>query len=288
MTKIDQEIKLNSPNRATFAKHFFQNKLALFGSIVLLILFLMGIFAPVIGQGYDAVNISSRFAPPSFAHPFGTDHFGRDLLARIAYGARTSLLVSAASVFLALIIGVPLGVISGYLGHWVDVILMRAMDALMAFPGLVLALFLRFILGPGLVSLILTITFVGVAIFARTARGSVLQEKEKEYVVSALAIGRTVFGILFRHILPNILAVIIVLATAFLANAIVIEASLSFLGIGAPPTQPSWGTILGDSQRYMQTHAYIAIFPGVMIFLAVLGVNLLGDGLRDIFDPSNR
>lgn len=263
-----------------------RNKMALFGLAVVVMLIFLAVFAPHLAPADpNALSIKDRFAKPSAAHPFGTDNFGRDVVSRVIYGARISLQVGITSVILALILGVSVGALASYFGGQVDNVTMRVMDAVLAFPSIMLALLLRFVLGPSITSVMMAIAVIRIPIFARTVRSSVLSEREKEYVEAARAIGQTNLKILFSHILPNALAPLIVLVTVLFANAILIEASMSFLGIGSPPPAISWGMMLSDGRQYMQEHLHVVLFPGLAISLAVLGVNLFGDGLRDALDP---
>jgi len=231
------------------------------------------------------MDVPNRFALPSASHLFGTDRFGRDILSRVLYGARISLKVGFVSVILGLIVGVCLGSVAAYAGGIADSVVMRLMDALLAFPSVMLALLLRFVLGPSITSVMIAIAIIRIPTFARTVRSSVLAEREREYVLAARSVGQTHLKILFRHILPNALTPVIVLVTVLFANAILIEASMSFLGIGTPPPQPSWGIMLSDGRQYMEQHPHVVLFPGLAISIVVLGINLLGDGLRDILDP---
>lgn len=252
----------------------------------MVVMIVVAILAPLIApMDPIATNIDERLALPSTSHPFGTDNFGRDILSRVIFGAQISLRVGVTSVVLALMFGLPIGAIASYTGGKVDNVVMRFMDALLAFPSIMLALLLRFVLGPSIESVMIAIAIIRIPIFARTVRSSVLSEREKEYVTAARSIGQSSFMILARHILPNTLAPLIVLSTVLFANAILIEASMSFLGIGTPPPNPSWGTMLSDGREFMQDYPHLVLFPGAAISIAVLGVNLLGDGLRDILDP---
>ena len=263
-----------------------RSRLATFGLVATVLLVVVGIAAPVLAPLDPLeIDVPNRFARPSLRHPFGTDRFGRDILSRVIYGARISLLVGFISVILGLVIGVPLGAIASYTGGVFDGVVMRLMDAVLAFPSIMLALLLRFALGPSIGSVMAAIGIIRIPVFARTVRSSVLGEREKEYVMAARAIGQGRLGILFRHILPNALAPLIVLVTVLFANALLIEAAMSFLGIGTPPPQPSWGTMLNDGREFMQNHPQVVLFPGLAISVMVLGINLLGDGLRDILDP---
>ncbi|WP_322805741.1 ABC transporter permease [Thermanaerothrix sp.] len=266
-----------------------RHRLALVGIILTAIILIMAIFAEVIAP-YDPLEIrlKERLQPPSAAHIMGTDHLGRDIFSRVVYGARISLQVGVVSVALGTIVGLFVGMAAGYLGRSVDTVLMSIMDAIYAFPAILLALALVAAFGQGLVTVMTAIAIVRIPIFARTVRSSILAEKEKEYVEAARCIGQREWLILFRHILPNILAPLIVVTTTYFAAAIVVEASLSFLGLGVPPPAASWGVMLNDGRKYMEQAPYVVVYPGLAISLAVLGFNLLGDGLRDVLDPRLR
>jgi peptide/nickel transport system permease protein len=247
---------------------------------------LVGIVAPlVVTADPVAMNFGALLKGPSAAHPLGTDQFGRDVLARLVWGARLSVSIGAAAVALALIVGVPIGALSGYAGGAIDNVLMRCMDALLAFPALLLALGLVAIMGPGSTSTTLAIGIVYTPGVARLTRGVVLAERPQEYVQAAHALGQRDRWVLVRHILPNCVSALLVQASVNFANAMVIEAGLSFLGIGTPPPTASWGLMLNEARAFMTSAKHVAIAPGVAISLAVLGWNLLGDGLRDALDP---
>ncbi len=233
-------------------------------------------------------NLLLRKAPPSKAHPLGMDEVGRDVLSRIIYGSRVSLEVGFLSVIGAIIVGVFIGAVSGYAGGWVDNIVMRLMDILLAFPSLLLALAIVTILGPGLLNMLYAIAIVSIPTYARLVRASVLAEKETDYVLAARAIGAGHLRILFRQIMPNALTPIIVQGTLGIGTAILDAAALGFLGLGAQPPTPEWGTMLSRAQQVFFSAPHIGIFPGIAIMLAVLGFNLLGDGLRDALDPRLR
>lgn len=283
--------KPNRPGRSASPwecmwRDLVRSKQALFGLAVFGVLVAVAALAPIIAPADPlAMDVPNRFAPPSLAHPFGTDNFGRDILSRVLYGAQISLKVGFVSVILGLVMGVSVGALASYTGGIADNVSMRLMDALLAFPSIMLALLLRFVLGPSITSVMIAIAIIRIPIFARTVRSSVLAEREKDYVLAARSIGQKHVSILFRHILPNTLAPLIVLVTVLFANAMLIEASMSFLGIGTPPPEPSWGIMLSDGRQFMQKHPHVVLFPGLAISLVVLGVNLLGDGLRDILDP---
>ncbi len=233
-------------------------------------------------------NLLLRKAPPSSKHWLGMDEVGRDMLSRIIYGSRVSLEVGFLSVIGAIMLGVLIGATSGYAGGWVDNVVMRLMDILLAFPSLLLALAIVTILGPGLLNMLYAIAIVSIPTYARLVRASVLSEKETDYVLAARAIGASHPRILFRQIMPNALTPIIVQGTLGIGTAILDAAALGFLGLGAQPPTPEWGTMLSRAQQVFFSAPHIGIFPGLAIMLAVLGFNLLGDGLRDALDPRLR
>jgi len=256
------------------------------GAVVVLLIVLLAVFASQVAPySMDEMRVADQIQPPSRIHRLGTDQFGRDILSRIVYGSRVSVVVGLLSVGLALVVGVSLGSVAAYYGGWWDESLMRVVDLLMAFPEIVLAIALIAIVGPSFGDLILVVAFTRVSHFARLARGQVLLVKEQEYTTAARAIGLRSPLILLRHILPNIGAPIIVLASLNVATAINAEAALSFLGIGIQPPLASWGTMIADGRRFVLSAPWIATFPGLAISFAILGFNLLGDALRDMFDP---
>jgi ABC-type dipeptide/oligopeptide/nickel transport system permease subunit len=265
------------------------NYATLLGIIIIVAMFAVAVFAPqLVPYEYDEMIIKDKLTGPSGAHFLGTDQFGRDILARIAYGARISLIVGLGGTALAMAAGVLLGAIAGYLGGWWDEILMRVLDVWMAFPYIVLAIVLAWVIGPGLQNLVLVIGIIRTPQFARITRGSVLTIKEMEFVEAAKSLGQRSLLILWRHILPNCISPIIVYASLCVATAISAEAALGFLGLGIQPPTPSWGMMLAEGQRYMFDAPWIPIFPGIAISLTILGYNLLGDGLRDALDPRMR
>jgi peptide/nickel transport system permease protein len=231
------------------------------------------------------MNIRERFAEPSRSHLMGTDNYGRDTFARIIHGARISFLVGVLSVGIGVVGGMLVGAIAGFVGGFLDNLLMRITDALLAFPPLLLAIGLVAAIGPSIVTVSVIIGIIYIPRFARVMRGAVLSEKSKEYVEAARAIGQDSWRILVMHIGPATLSPVIVMATIVFALAVIIEASLSFLGLGVPPPTPSWGSMLSESRAFMGKSVWMAIFPGLIISAAVLGLNLLGDGLRDYLDP---
>ena len=266
-----------------------KNRLAFLGIIIVTFVVSAAVLAPLI-QGYDPLdqNIADRLQTPTIQHIFGTDQFGRDVWARIVNGARIALLVGVIAVGIGVLFGLPIGAIAGYYRGWLDQIIMRAMDALLAVPPILMALVIVAILGGSLFNVMIAIGFVYIPRFARVIRGSVLSEREKEYVEAAKMVGESDASILFRQILPNCLSPLIVQATVFIAYAILTEAALSFLGLGVAPPEPSWGSMLNEARLFIESDPLLAIIPGLSISFTVLGFNLLGDGLRDILDPRLR
>ena len=260
--------------------------MGLVGLVIIVSIAFTAIFAPWIAT-HDPLKISmlNQVEPPSEKFWFGTDEYGRDIYSRVIYGSRITLYISILSVVVATLFGVSIGAISGYFGGWTDNIIMRLMDAVMSFPAILLAIGIMAVLGGNLNNVVIALGFVYIPRFARIVRGSVLSLKEKEFVEAALAAGKSDLYIIFRHILPNCMAPLIVQITASLAYAILAESALSFLGLGAPPPAPSWGNILSDARNFMLDNASMTVFPGIAITIAVLGFNLLGDALRDVLDP---
>lgn len=272
-----------------FFHRFIHNKLAVSGSIILILFLGMAIFAPAIAP-YDPFYMDSTavLSPPSSVHLLGTDNMGRDILSRIFYGARISLRVSLISVAIATVAGVLLGVAAGYFGKVVDAIISRILEIMFAFPEVLLALLIMSILGASLNNIIIAIGIVYTPIFARITRGAVLSVKDSLYVEASRSIGVKDTAIIVRHILPNILSPVLVQVTLSLAFAILSEAALSFLGIGVEPDIPSWGIMLNNGKAWIEIAWWVGVFPGIAIALAVLGFNVLGDGLRDVLDPRLR
>lgn len=285
--RIDTEQKKRLLNAFSgFAKDILKSNMALAGILLVLIICVAAALAPSIAthDPYEG-NFSAFLKPPSREHFFGTDHLGRDIFSRIIYGTRISLQVGFISVLIGNCLGVPIGLIAGYFGKAVDSILMRLMDSFLAFPELLLAITLVAVLGPSTISVMIALGIVYMPIMARITRSRVITEKNKEYIFAGYAIGQTPFVMIFSHILPNSLQAIIVQSTVNFTTAILVEAALSFLGIGTPPPIPSWGRMLFESKGYISVAPFTAIFPGIMITLAVLGFNMLGDGLREVLDP---
>jgi peptide/nickel transport system permease protein len=266
-----------------------RNGLVLFGTGIILAMVLLAAFAGVVAP-YDPTDmkVADALKRPSLAHPFGTDRVGRDVLSRTIYGSRIALGVAISSIGIALVIGTILGLLGGYLGGATDLVIGRAMDVLFSFPTLILAIGIAAMLGPGLDNAALAIAVVYAPLFSRVVRGPVIAERAKEYALAALGLGAGGFRVVCFHILPNVLAPLIVQASVSLAYAILTEAALSYLGLGTQPPAPSWGTMLNEGRTYLETAPWMSIFPGLAIMLAVLGFNLLGDGLRAALDPQLR
>ena len=269
-----------------FLYRFFHNKLAVSGSIILLLFVLMAAFAPVLAP-YDPfyMDPAAALTGPSPEHLLGTDNMGRDILSRIIYGSQISLKVSVA---IATAAGVLLGVAAGYFGGITDAVISRILEVMLSFPEVMLALLIMSILGSSLNNIMLAIGIVYTPIFARIARGAVLSVKDSLYVEAARSIGVRDVTIIVRHVLPNILSPVLVQVTLSLAFAILSEAALSFLGIGVEPDIPSWGIMLNNGKAWIEIAWWVGVFPGIAIALAVLGFNILGDGLRDVLDPRLR
>lgn len=259
------------------------------GLVITIVLILVALLAPLLSP-YDPniQDTSRRLETPSHTHPLGLDDLGRDVLSRILWGARVSLRVGFSVVLLASLIGITLGAISGYFGGWIDTIIMRITDILLAFPGILLAIALVAVLGPSLNNVILALATIGWVGYARLVRGQVLKVREMEYVTAAKALGARSPRVIILHVLPNVMNPVIVMATLGLAGAILAEAALSFLGLGVQPPTPSWGSMLDAGRRYLGEANHLAIFPGAAIMLAVMGLNFLGDGLIDALDPKYR
>jgi peptide/nickel transport system permease protein len=267
-------------------RRLVRRRAALAGLAVVLFFIALAVLAPLVAP-YDplATDWAAVRKAPSAAHWFGTDEIGRDVLARVIWGSRASLLAGLVSVSLAVMVGVPLGLVSGYLGGAFDGTVMRLIDAMLAIPFLILAIALAAFLGPNLTNAMIAIGVSQTPIFARLTRGQVLSVKHEDYVEAARALGNPHRRIVLRHILPNVVAPILVQATLAAAAAIIAEASLSFLGLGQQPPDPSWGSMLNTAKNFIPQAPWMAVWPGLAIFLLVLALNLFGDGLRDALDP---
>lgn len=277
---------------------FTSNRLNLFALSVLALLVFCAVFAEPITVGghtlqpfsltpYDPLNqnIAERLHPPSTKYPLGTDPLGRDVLSRLLVGARISLQISIIVVAISVTIGTAVGVIAGYFGGWIDEALMRFVDIILAFPGIILAIVIAGILGPSLGNIMIALAAVGWTQYARVIRGSVLSVKEQEFVTASKLVGTSTPRVIIRHVIPNVISPVVVLATMDMATVVLATAGLSFLGLGAQPPTPEWGTMLSDGRSYLRHAWWIVNFPGLAIMVTVLGFNILGDSLRDLLDP---
>jgi peptide/nickel transport system permease protein len=262
------------------------NQFATVGAAIVAALVVVALAAPLVAP-YDpiAMTISNQFQPPSRAHPFGTDEFGRDIFTRVLYGARLSLRVGVAATLLALVVGTAIGLAAGFYGRWLDLGVQMGIDVMLAFPGLLLALAIIAILGSGLQNVMLALSIGGIPIYARLVRGQVLALREREFVEAARVGGAGDARLILRHILPNTVSPLIVFGSLDLAGNILAAAGLSFIGLGAQPPTPEWGAMLSGGREFLRDAWWIATFPGIAIAITVLGFNLLGDGLRDALDP---
>ena len=266
----------------------WRNPIGLIGAAIIAATIVVAVAAPLIAPYEPSSQAHRRLLPPSPQYPMGTDELGRDTFSRIVFGSRVSLQVGALAVMIALALGTTMGVLAGFYRGRVDDWIMRLVDIMFAFPGLVLAIVIAGLLGPSRTNAMIAIGIVYAPSFARLIRASVLSLKEKEFVDAARVLGGADVRIVLRHIVPNLLAPVIVQTTFSFSTAILAEAALSFLGLGTPPPNPSWGTMLSASRRYVELAPWPAIFPGLAIMLVVLGFNLFGDGLRDVLDPRLR
>ncbi|WP_243355946.1 nickel transporter permease [Bacillus litorisediminis] len=267
-------------------KALLHNKMSLIGGFIIVIYLVMALLAPVIAP-YDPyeIDLVNKLEAPSSEHIMGTDDKGRDIFSRILYGSQLSLSVGVVSVLIGAFFGIILGIVSGYYGKWIDTIIMRVIDVLLAFPGILLALAIVSALGPSLINVMVAVGVFSIPTFARIVRGSTLAAKKMEYIDAIKVLGASDAKIIFVHILPNILSPIIVQGTLRLATAILSAAGLSFLGMGAQPPSAEWGAMLSDGRDFLWTAPHIALFPGLAIAIIVLAFNLFGDGLRDALDP---
>jgi peptide/nickel transport system permease protein len=285
---LGDEAAVESPARRALMR-LVRRKGAMFGLAVIVLFVALAVFAPLVAP-YDptAQSWTSVRKAPSALHWFGTDDVGRDVLARIIFGARASLVAGCISVAIALAIGVPLGLAAGYIGGFLDALISRITDAMLAIPFLILAIALAAFLGPSLRNAMIAIGITTTPIFVRLTRGQVMAVKVEDYVEAARAVGNPPWRVAFVHILPNILPALMVQASLSIAAAIIAEAALSFLGLGQQPPAPSWGSMLNAAQRFLANAPWMAVWPGLAIFLTVMSFNLLGDGLRDALDPRER
>ncbi len=279
------DIEYSSYYKDSF-KRLKKNKMAMFCAVVVVLLILIAIFAPLLAP-YDpnAQDYANILKAPSKAHLLGTDEYGRDILSRIIYGTRVSLSVGLLAQVLATVIGVTLGALAAYYGGWVDTLISRIMEIFAAFPDLIFAMGIMFVIGPGIKNIFIALGLLTWVRTARMVRGQILQLKEKEYVEAAKASGATAFHTITKHLIPNCISTVIVLVTLGIPNAIMYEASLSFLGLGIQPPTASWGSMISFAQPYISYLPTYSIFPGIAIMITVIAFNIFGDGLRDALDP---
>jgi peptide/nickel transport system permease protein len=280
---------LEHRQRTLAIRRLRRNKAAMVGGAILVVLILSAVFAPLIAR-YDPIDMQLDMAldPPSADHLLGTDSFGRDILSRLLFGARVSMFIGLASVGWAALVGVPAGLAAGYLGGTVGTVLMRLVDALLSFPPILLAIAISASMGGGQGTVIFALGMIYVPVFARLVRGSTLSLREEVFVMAAESYGAGTAKLLLRHILPNMVGIIVVQATIGFSSAIISEATLSFLGLGVPPPLPSWGRDLNDARVYIRETWWVVMIPALTIVISVLGINFLGDGLRDALDPRMR
>jgi len=264
-----------------------RRKVALIGAALLAVMLVLGLVGPLVAGNPSHMDVAARLRPPSFANWFGTDDVGRDVFSRVIYGARLSLLVGGAVVVFSFVVGIVCGVLAGYFQR-LDNAVMRVMDGLMAFPAIILAIALMASLGPSVANVIVAIGVVNSPRVARVVRGSVLVVRETAYVEAGRALGASDLALICRHVLPNCLSPVIVQASFVFAAAVLTEAALSFLGVGVPPFVPSWGNILSDGRLYLRQAPWLVLYPGAAIMLTIFGLNMFGDGLRDMLDPKIR
>lgn len=285
-----------SPNKANKLLHnLLHTRSAVFGLLIIILVVIMAATASWIAP-YDPeeVILTDRLIPPIWSqvgsadHILGTDSLGRDTLSRLVYGSRVSVLVGLTAVSISSLFGILMGLFSGYYGGWVDDVIMRIGDIQLAFPFILLAISILAVLGSGLLNIIVVLGITGWVTYARITRGQVISIKEQEYILAARSVGISNVRIIFRHIFPNLLAPIIVIVSFDVAAVIISEASLSFLGLGVPPSIPTWGSMLADGRDYIYEAWWMAVFPGVAIMLTVLGINMIGDWMRDYFDPRSK
>jgi peptide/nickel transport system permease protein len=280
---------VNHDIRQKIIRTFVQNKAALVGLVISLAVVLTCIAAPLLPLP-DPIDqsLSQRFKPPSFQHLLGTDNFGRDVLSRVIWGGRVSMLVGVLSVCIAMALGTIIGLVTGYKGGYIDNLTMRIVDVLMCFPTLILGILFMAAIGSGMTSLIVAIGISIAPRFARLCRGAVLSVRQNDYVEAARSMGMSDTRIMFRHILPNVLGDVIVMGALWIGAIIITEASLSFIGLGVPPPTPSWGRMVREGMDFMGHAYWVSVYSGGAIFITVVGFNLVGDGLRDILDPKLR
>ena len=272
-------------------RRFRKSPIAMTGMVVVFLMLLLAVFADVIAPaegihpGYDIQDLRNRFAPPSRDNIMGTDELGRDIFSRIAHGARVSLLIGFVTVTFSMITGVTLGIIAGFYGGFTENVLMRCIDVVLAIPPILLAISIASALTPGLMTMVLAIGIGAIPLYARVMRASVLAVREQEFIEAARAVGTGNFRIIRKHVLPNCIAPVIVQATMGMAYAILWAAALSFIGLGISPPTPEWGAMLSSARMHIRDHGHLVLFPGLAIAIIIFALNMMGDGLRDAFDP---
>lgn len=275
-----------------YIKILFKNRLSVIGLVIIVLLIVMAIFAPIITpypeQAKGEPSLKERLQPPSWKHPFGTDHMGRDILSRVIYGSRTSLVIGFSVVTIALVVGLFLGIVAGYFGGKFDTIIMRITDVFLAFPPLLLALLIATTLGRGMLNAILALAITWWPWYTRLARGMAISVKGRPYVEAAKAMGIPDWKIMIRHVLPNSISPVIVQATMDIGSAILEAAALSFLGLGVQPPTPDWGLMVSEGKNYFLNYWWYPVFPGLAIFITVIAFNLVGDAIREVIDPRLR
>lgn len=280
-----QEAKKHGQMRDIW-RRLARNKLAMFGMVVVIVLVLCAVFADVIAPySYSAQDLNNTFARPSLTHLFGTDAYGRDILTRVIYGGRISLLVAIIAIAIGLVIGGVLGLIAGFLGGWYDGVVMRLMDIMMTIPGFLLSVCVSSALGPGVVQTAIAVSIGNIPGYARLMRALVMTIRDQEYIEAARVCGERNFGIMLKEVLPNTLSPIIVETTLKIGACILMISGLSFIGLGVQPPQCEWGSMLSEGRRYILQHGHLVLFPGLAIMATLFGFNLFGDGLRDALDP---
>ncbi|MGN0770171.1 MAG: ABC transporter permease [Christensenellales bacterium] len=289
-TAMDSSLRIQIGEAETFGTQMKrlcrENKLALFSAILILLFILAAVFAPLLTPySFDEMDILNRLSPPSKAHLLGTDEGGRDVLTRMLYGSRISLLVGIVPTVISMLLGAALGIIAGYIGGRIDAVIMRIADIMLAFPSMLLAMVIMYTLGDGIINIFLALALVNWASVARIVRSETLKLKESEYVEAARSIGVGKLTIMLRHILPNCIPSLIVLFTLNIPSAILSESSLSFLGIGVQAPQASWGLMVNTGRQFLYSQPWLSLSPSLAIMLLVLAFNFLGDGLRDVLDP---
>ena len=287
---LEVETKRRSLSADLFARLIGEKRLAVVGGVIVLILMFSGIFADVLAPyGMNEISIFDRFASPSMKYLLGADQVGRDILSRLIYGARISVIVGLAATTIIAVVAATIGVPSGYFGGKYDIVLQRVVDAWLCFPGLLILLFVLSVVGQGMLQIILVLGVMGGIHSSRIVRSAVISIKENDYFLAAKAIGTTNLGTVVRHIMPNIMPIMIIIFSISIGGVILSEASLSFLGFGLPPEIPSWGGMLsGEGREYMERKAELALFPGLCLTIVVFGMNMFGDGMRDLLDPRLR